>query len=150
MSEIEYFNLLEHSFATEVVISKCPPKSRLEFLSGSVFDFTTYDSEMDEFFAWTALEVCAAITDKTTFAYIQDPERHRWYLAMCNMPFFSNRIEWGTSIRGAWWDCYNMPPLESCGLWDGDKQVLKLEFSRDQWPAFMSAVQKFARREPTP
>lgn len=119
--------------------------SKLEYLSTDIFNFTTYDGEMDELFAKKALEVCTAITRKQTFEYQKDPENYKWYLIMCNMPFFSGKLEWGTSIRGAWWNLYNgIFKLESCGLFDEfDEQLMSLTFDEKQWNEFIKAMNDF-------
>jgi hypothetical protein len=144
---MDYAQLLEHSFAVDKGNRDDASQSRLEYLSQNIFDFTTYDGEMDELFGRKAVEVCAAITNRTTFEYIEDSENYRWFLIMCHMPFFTPRLEWGTSIRGAWWD-YRPVPLESCGLWNGDVQLVDgLQFSSDEWAEFMRAVVEFAAGE---
>ncbi len=76
---------------------------RAEYLGDYIFDFTTYESFMSKLFAKKAIEVCKAITDRETFEYIEDDENRRWYLIMVNMPFFHPKLDWGGSIRGAWW-----------------------------------------------
>jgi hypothetical protein len=143
---MDYLKLLEHSYAM-AASDECPPDSRLEFLGEQVFDFTTYDGEMSATFAGKAIEVCDAINNRTTFDYIKDPENYRWFLLMCNMPFFARRLEWGTSIRGAWWDA---DKLESCGLYEGDEQVLLLNFTSEEWAEFARALVCFARDEVRP
>lgn len=132
---------LEHSYAKACYSD--PDVSRLEYLSDYIFDFTTYDGGMAELFARKALEVCAAINDRRTFDYIKDEDGHRWYLLMVNMPFFAGRLDWGTSIRGAWW-AHEPQKLESCGIWRGDEQVLSVEFTRDEWQAFIADMIRFA------
>ena len=77
------------------------PISRLAYLSEYIFKFTTYETTYSELFAKKALEVCAAINDRKTFDYINNPEGHLWFLLMCNMPFFRSKLDWGTSIRAA-------------------------------------------------
>ena len=94
-----------------------------------------------------SLEVCAAISDGTTFEYVKDTEDYIWFLMMANFPFFAGRIEWGVSIRGAWWSsedpcCFD---LSTCGLWEGDRQVPHLAFEdRDDWGCFIAALRHFA------
>jgi hypothetical protein len=118
--------------------------SRLEFLSDYIFDFTTYDGEMSELFAKKALEVCAAISNGTTFDYIKDADNYRWFLWLCNTPFLVSRLEWGTSIRGAWWDLHGTE-LSTCGLWSGGMQITEpLTFNEKQWRAFIAALIAFA------
>ena len=144
---MDYLKLLEHSYRVAVEQDECPPDSRLEWLGDQVFGFTTYDGAMSALFAEKAIEVCDAITRRETFDYIGSKDGYKWFLLMCNMPFFADRLEWGTSIRGAWWDASK---LESCGLWEGDKQVLSLEFTDGQWNEFARALVDFARSDARP
>lgn len=112
-----------------------PIETRLEFLSSEIFGFVTYDSGMDELFARKAIEVCQAISERKTYEYLESEEGNAWYLLMCNMPFFANRIEWGVSIRGASW----MSKLPNLGDFD---------FTPEEWEAFIRAVVDFAKQEP--
>lgn len=155
MSEqMNYLALLERSYvqqekwAREVV--KDDNFTRLEFVSKDIFDFTTYDGGIDIFLAKKAIEVCAAINARKTFDYISNEDNYTWYITMCNMPFFKNRLSWGTSIRGAWWPAYEdkFPPLKSCGLWtegDDPEQILELKLDDKQWPQFIAALIEFAK-----
>ena len=125
--------------------------SRLRYLADHIFDFTTYEDEMAELFATKALEVCAAISGRTTFDYIKDVDNRRWFLLMCNMRFFEPRLNWGTSIRGAWWDTNdpNETKFSTCGLRLDGEQVTELDFNdTDQWREFIAALIEFAK-EPT-
>lgn len=143
---LDYAALLAHSYAMEIEAGSIPPESRHEFLADHVFGFTTYDGAVSVELARRAVEVCQAINDATTFDYIADPDRYRWFLIMCNMPFFASRLSWGTSIRGAWWD-HATTSLESCGLWSGSEQLMKLEFSRDDWMDFIRALISFGAQD---
>lgn len=150
---MDYLKLLEHSFQC---LRKCDNEamniSRLEYLSEHIFDFTTYDGAMDELFARKALDVCVAINDRNTFEYLESSEGYQWYLIMCNMPFFASKLEWGTSIRGAWWGMYGSQTFElsSCGLWeDGKPLAAPLKFNREQWEAFIAAMLEFVAGEDT-
>lgn len=89
----DYKHLLEHSYkkTQEVMGADC---DRLVYLAEHIFDFTTYDDEMSELFAERAIEVCEAITESKTFDYIERREDHMWYLIMCNMPFFYDKLDW--------------------------------------------------------
>lgn len=137
----DYKQLIEHS---HIKTQEChdEPSSRLAFLADHIFQFTTYDDEMSEFFARKAIEVCAAINDRTTFDYISDAENYRWYITMCNMPFFADNVEWGTSVRGAFWR--NIVELECWQLWEGDEQMGLTLFLGDQWTQFIGAIVEFA------
>ena len=144
----DYARMLKEGYEA---IASTDPISRMEYLGDYIFDFTTYDSQMSELFASMALDVCAAISNRTTFNYIRDPEQYRWYLVMVNMPFFADKIEWGTSVRGAWW---GEPPhkrieFTSCGLWLDNEQLHEtMEFTQDQWREFIAALLAFALEEP--
>lgn len=142
---MSYLELLRHSFE-QAQGNECPPATPAAFLSESIFDFTTYDGDMDDLFGRKAVEVCRAISERKTFDYIADQANYQWYLLMCNMPFFSKRLNWGGSIRGAWWDVSkpNLQELQSCGLWQGDEQVLSLKFDTESWGQFIQAVCEFA------
>lgn len=93
---------LDGLYEAEKKMDNCPPETRLEFLGGVVFGFTTYDGEVDALFAGKMLEVIEAILEKKTFQYIENRENYLNYLYMVNTPFLSKVLEWGTSIRGAW------------------------------------------------
>jgi hypothetical protein len=134
--------LLENSYQTTKEFQD-GKLSRLEFLADYIFDFTTYDTDMGELFARKAIEVCAAINDGKTFDYIKDADNYRWFLLMVNMPFFARRLEWGTSVRGAWWD-HAAQTLESCGIWRGKEQAVSVQFTRDEWMRFIAALVEFA------
>ena len=112
-----------------------------EYLSDYIFKFTTYDNEIAELFVTKALEVCQAISKRKTFEYIETPENYRWFVIMCNMPFFSCRIEWGTSVRGCWWVGDTM--LETTGIFIGGEQVSEIFFKEADWGKFLDAIRKF-------
>lgn len=128
---MNYIKLMRDGFTAEKQWRDL--ESRLEYLSDEIFNFTTYDSEMAELLASKAIEVCKAITENKTFEYITDKENYKWYLLMCNMPFFAERIELGTSVRGAWWNA-------STFLFDGDE----IKFSVEEWAKFINAIVEFA------
>ncbi len=140
---MNYLELLNHSYEETKALGGCAPESRLEYLGDHIFDFTTYDGEMSALFARKAVEVCDAINARTTFDYIKDPENYRWYLLMCNMPFFASKLEWGTSVRGAWWN--HTITFQSCGLWQGDEQLAdEMKFTGEEWAQFTAAISAFA------
>lgn len=99
----KYTELLNQEY-TEQLEHECPPYSRIEFVGNCVFDFTTYDGGMDVYFAKKMIEVIESIINKTTFDYQKDKSNYINYLTMVNMPFLQGKLDWGTSIRGAWFD----------------------------------------------
>jgi len=138
MKDIKFYtNLLDESYQRRRGLDT----SKKEFLSEEIFNFTTYDGFVSEILATKALEVCKAINRRTTFEYIKDEANYVSYILMCNTPFFSERIEWGCSIRGAWWD--HDITLESCGLYENDEQLLKVDFTKEEWEQFIEALLKF-------
>ena len=121
--------------------------SRLEYLAEHIFDFATYEDYMAELFATKMVEVCQAISDKTTFDYIDTDEGRMWYLLMVNMPFLAGRLDWGTSIRGAWWDLDGQN-LHSCGLLGADgKQQCEWRFTPEEWEGFFEGIIAFAAKQ---
>ncbi|CAH9016750.1 conserved hypothetical protein [Vibrio phage 217E38-1] len=120
-----------------------------EYLSDHIFEFTTYCGGVSEHLTGIAVDVCEAISNKTTFEFISEDEKHIWFITMCNMPFFYEKISWGSSIRGAWWEAYKSQPIviDSCGLFDDkEEQIDKLIFeSTGEWEDFIKAVIEMAR-----
>jgi hypothetical protein len=143
-----YRQMLEDGFAAlRKMNPDGTPENRAAFLADYVFDFTTYDDEKSKEFGTKALEVCRAVSDRKTFEYIEDPENYRWFLLMVNMPFFAVRLDWGTSVRGAWWNAGSPDEtaLHTAALWlDGEQLTGPLQFSDEQWQEFVSAMLAFA------
>lgn len=141
-----YKNMLEHSYEMTKQMLECPPHSRVAFLADHVFDFTTYDDDASELFGKKALEVCVCISDKKTFEYQHSGEEsYRWYLLMCNMPFFQGKLEWGTSIRGAWWEYGKTFEIGAYTFFKDSEQISEvMKFNNEQWLQFVEAMKEFA------
>lgn len=113
--------------------------SRLDYLGDTLFEFITYEDEYSELFATKALEVWDAISSKTTFDFIDDPENRKWFLLMCNMPFFAKRINWGSSVRAAFWDL--SPSVDRPAVfWELPKDTFNTE---ESWEELRLAVHAF-------
>ena len=142
---MDYLNLLEHSYKETKINTEAESIERLEFLADYIFDFTTYENVISSMMAEKAIEVCKAISHRQTFDYIATEDGNLWYLIMVNMPFFQDKLEWGTSIRGAWWDLHGDATftIESCGLLEGDEQLLELKLNETQWNEFIQAMIEF-------
>lgn len=151
MTTLYYKELLEYSYDICVKTYECPPISRLDYLGEYIFDFTTYDSDMSVLFVTKAVEVCTAINSQSTYDYIKDKNNYTWYLLMCNMPFFSSRLDWGLSIRGAWWtnQIGQLFELKSTGLYENGEQLMIIKFDVESWKQFINAVIEFATTEVT-
>jgi len=109
--------------------------SKMEYLGHTIFDFTTYDGEIDVLFSEKMIPVLKCILNKETFAYQENEEQYINYLIMVNMPFLTDKLEWGTSIRGAWFDDYKEYEID-CGRIKIEKHELT-EFITDliEWGA---------------
>ena len=75
-----------------------------DYLSEYIFNYTTYDSELDNQLVFRSCVVIDAILRGETFKLIEDKSQdwYLWYIVIVNMPFFVDKLEWGTSVRGAW------------------------------------------------
>jgi len=146
----KYLAMMEEGYIEICEDGNYPPMSRLTYLSDFIFHFNLYDDDMEELFAKKAIEVCEVISKDTAFGYIKDEENYKWYLIMCNFPFFAERIGWSSSIRGASWDIpFRQEKMEfsSCGLFKDHEQIDDLEFTLDEWKEFIGAVIEFGKRE---
>ena len=72
------------------------------FLSSAIIGITTYDDELSKEFGKMILDALIQIRDRTTFNYIKDKENYKNFILSCN--FIKDWLEWGTSIRGAWFN----------------------------------------------
>lgn len=106
MKEAErYIELLDSLYKEAIGCDCVPPSNKLEFIGNHIFEFRTYSGDLDALFAKRMILVCKHILERTTFDFIrQSDENHIEYITMCNIPFLLNKIDWGTSIRGAWFD----------------------------------------------
>jgi len=147
---MNYLELLNYSFNYNNSLTGAD-HTKKSYLCDYIFQITTYDDEISELFTTKALEVCNAITNSKTLEYIFDKNNYCWYLILCNIPFFKKNIEWGTSIRGAFWN-YNFGgkiEIESTGLFWDEEQILKpLIFNNDdEWKLFIKALNDFVKGE---
>lgn len=144
---MNYLNILEESYNT--IKNDEPNITRLEYISEHIFRFTTYEQKNAELFAKKCIEVCLSISNGKTYEYIENEDNHMWYLIMVNMPFFQDRIEWGGSIRGAWWDFSPSKPfvLHTCGIFVKGDQITEIEFNADDWKGFICALHEFTKKK---
>ena len=131
-----------------------PDTSRLSFLANDIFEIHTYDSEKDELFAGKMVDVIEALVNKNIQRY-QDTsdQNHTWYLLMAHFPWLGDKLSWGTSIRGAWFDYRNFNSGLKVDIANGRfvsrKEVAEAanrgpgEYS--PWTDYMRALIEFAR-----
>ena len=145
-TEEDFLKMLEHSFLIQCE-HECfcgnGDYSKLEYLGENIFSFVTYESEFVSKMAKWAIDTCVAISDRKTFEMVDDDEAGNWYLIMVNMPFFESKLEWGSSIRGAWWEDSSGIKINSYGLYDGEEQVLELFLEKGEMVNFSRAMYKF-------
>lgn len=79
-------------------------KTKYEWAASHIFDLATYDSSLDELFVKKILEVCQVILDNKNFDYIEDDNNYITFIGVCQRLDSLGWIDWGTSIRGAWFD----------------------------------------------
>lgn len=104
--------------------TECAPDSKVEFLGQSVFGFTTDDGEIDLLFSQKMIDVINVILNNTNYQYIKSRKNYLNYLTMVNMPFLQDKLDYGTSIRGAWFDDYSEYTISSCNI-----QIPKMELT---------------------
>ena len=79
-------------------------ETKYEWAASEIFDLVTYDGSIDESFVKNIIEVCKVILEKKTYEYIKDEKNYITYLLVCQLLNHNNWINWGTSIRGAWFE----------------------------------------------
>lgn len=133
---MRYLDLIEKDYKETLQAEE--GKSKLEYIGEDVFNLCTYCVETTEFMTTKALEVCHAINNRNNHEYISVDHDHTWYVTILNMPFFKDKIDWGTSIRGAWW----------CKHESMNNNNLKLEdMDNDKWHQFISDLLEFSGLE---
>jgi len=144
---MDYLKILKESYEDELESSASMhgdyDYTKLEFIGEHIFGFVTYESEVLKEMAKLCLDVCLAITHRQTFDYISMPERNVNYLMMINMQFFDGRLDWGTSIRGAWW-CLDQKLTTSSLMVDGE-QIHGWEFTSDEFCSFIDSIAEFVK-----
>ena len=70
-----------------------------------LFDLATYDDDVSERWGRAIIEVMRAIDKQETFEYIKESDdQYERYLIVANLLEHHQLIDWGGSIRGAWFD----------------------------------------------
>lgn len=78
--------------------------TKYEWAASNIFDLVTYDGSLDEYFVDTIIEVCKVIFERRNFEYIENQNRYLKYIIVCQLLNKFRWIDWGTSIRGAWFE----------------------------------------------
>lgn len=78
--------------------------SKYQWFVDHILELTTYDGEISDLFGRKIVEVCKAIMDRKTYEYIDDENNYITYIIVYNLLQSKEWINWGTSIRGAWFE----------------------------------------------
>lgn len=77
------------------------------------FDLTTYDDDISQEWGDVIIEILGVINDDNNFDYINSgDENYKKYLMVANLLEREQLIDWGTSIRGAWFDFGNIKKVK--------------------------------------
>jgi len=87
------------------------------------------------------LEVCEVILYGESFEYMKNEENSLWFYTVINMTFMENLLNWGTSIRVAW---FEIDEKEYCFT------HFTLNLDIESWGDFIKATREFTRMSLTP
>ena len=122
-----------------------PDATKYEWIAGDVFNLTTYDGSLDELFTTKIIEVCKVILNRENFDYIRDDTNYIPYILVCQVLKNLNWIEWGTSIRGAWFErqcrdqCLSEPILKH---WTQEDGWMEIPFTIENLKALIEFVEE--------
>jgi hypothetical protein len=128
-------SIFDESFYNHCITAECsgwdwkndctPKQMKAAWVSSSIFGIATYDDNLDVEFGEAILDVMRAINDGRTFEYIVENNgaNYRKYILVCNWLEKRKMINWGTSIRGAWFDYWSK--VQICDGVDFTKENLE-------------------------
>lgn len=83
------------------------------WLVDEYFNLTTYDDDISQEWGDAIIEILGVINDDNNFDYINSSdENYKKYLMVVNLLEQEQLIDWGTSIRGAWFDFGNIKKVK--------------------------------------
>jgi len=77
---------------------------KFAFLASSIFDLVTYDLDLDIEFGRDIFNIIEVIYNKKNFEYTENKDNYKKFIIVCNILHMNDWINWGTSIRGCWFD----------------------------------------------
>ena len=80
-------------------------EQKMIYLSRDIIGYITYDFGLDIEIGYNILEVLKIIRDRNNFEYIEDKDKYKNYIFVANL--IKSWLDWGSSIRGAWFDFYD-------------------------------------------
>ena len=119
--------------------------SKRDFLNEALFGYTTKSEVDDRIFLRRSLLAVEAITERTQT--LLGSEDLAWFDDFCALPFFCERLDWGSDKRKAWWGTKTGAPItfeiknppSHCAA---SNEVHYL--SASVWKEFMRALLRFA------
>jgi hypothetical protein len=79
-------------------------KLRVMFICDEFMNITTYDDSVSLRLGGKIIEIMKVILERKNFEYIKDEDNYDWFIMITNMFDQLRLIEWGSSIRGCWFE----------------------------------------------
>lgn len=110
----------------------------------TIFGLTTYDSAMDEYFVGKILKVLSVIDHQQNFEFIKVQENLIDYTMVVNLKDIESVLDWGTSVRGAWFGVSKDNPFNPHGdlCTESDKSLTSI-VDRGDFSNFVTALTVF-------
>lgn len=116
-----------------------------EWAASYIFGLSTYDGELDEHFVKIIIDVCKTIDSRNTFKMIEQSDVYYIaYIIVCQLLKHKNWIDWGTSIRGAWFDYGNR---DAEPIYDGGGILPDVPFTKDNFATLIDFVEEKSKGE---
>jgi hypothetical protein len=109
-----------------------------DWATSNIFDLTTYDGDLNKLFVQVIIAVCKVILNRHTFKFIKDEAMYIAYILVCQMLERNNWIDWGTSIRGAWFD----ENVKAKPIFEGYDGVETVPFTKDNLIALIEFIEE--------
>lgn len=106
--------------------------NKYDFLN-ELFSFAVYEADIEKQMVKDMIEVLRAILNGETYEYIKSPSRYKKYIRMVNTPFLHDKLDWGTSVRGAWLDNCKEYYIELLDIEIGEGELTKLIKAIVEW-----------------
>lgn len=115
--------------------------SKYTWAACNVFDLTTYDGKLDELFVKKIIEVCKVILNDKNYEYIEDENNYITYVLVCQLLVNFNWVDWGVSIRGAWFQESNLRPILTY-WWNDMDGYETVDFTVDNLKTLIEFIEK--------
>jgi hypothetical protein len=114
--------------------------TKYSYIASIIFNITSYDSELDEFYVKKLLEFFEIIESNEILS--DSLEDYKIYVLLANLPTIASILNWGTSIRSAFFT--DPVVINTYGIFQEGKQInLNIKFSAENWIIFIEAIKGF-------